>query len=73
MNDTTPTKAITAGIAFGIAVLGSLAVAVTAGSDGGATITASEWLQGATVGLSGAGGVFGVFQVTNKPKRKRQG
>lgn len=65
---TTPTKAIAAAIAFGIAALGSLAVAITVGSDGGATITASEWLQTAIVGLSGAGGVFGVYRATNKPK-----
>lgn len=66
--NTTPTKAIAAGIAFGVAAIGSLAVAITAGSDGGATITASEWLQAAIVGLSGAGGVFGVYTATNKPK-----
>ncbi len=65
---TTAHKAVAAGIAFVVAVLGSLVVAVTSGSEGGTSITAAEWLQAAFVAFTGLGGTYGVYQVTNRPK-----
>lgn len=58
-------KTAVALLAGALAVVGSLIIAVTAGSDGGASITAPEWLQAAWVGLSALGGAFGVYQARN--------
>lgn len=65
---TKPTKAIVSALTVTAAILGSLVIAVTAGSDGGTSVTIAEWLQAATVGVAGALGTFGVYQVTNAPK-----
>ena len=65
---TKPNKAIVAGFSGATALLGSLIIAVTAGSDGGATVTMPEWLQAAWVTLSAVGGVIGVYGVTNQSK-----
>lgn len=59
-------KALIALFAGAIAVLGVLIVAVTAGSDGGASITAPEWLQAAWVGLTSVGGSLGVYLAKNQ-------
>lgn len=65
---TEPTKAVVAAFGAVTAVVGSLIVAVTAGSDGGAAVTVAEALQAAWVGLSAGGAAFGVYSVTNRPK-----
>jgi hypothetical protein len=67
-SETTPHKALVAGLAAATAVIGSLIVAVTAGSDGGTAITVTEALQAAWVGLSAGGGAVGVYVVRNDPK-----
>jgi hypothetical protein len=68
MAETKGTKALIAGFAGATAVVGSLIIAVTVGSDGGAAITTPEVLQAVWVGLTAVGGALGVYQVTNGPK-----
>lgn len=46
-----------------VAGLGILAVAVSATSDGGTTITTSEWIQVAIAAL----GAVGVYAIKNEP------
>lgn len=66
--ETTAHKAVLAGFAAATAVLGSLIVAVTAGSDGGTAVTVAEGLQAAWVGLTAGGGAVGVYYVSNERK-----
>lgn len=66
--ETTSHKAVLAGFAAATAVIGSLIVAVTAGSDGKTAITTLEWLQAAWVGLTAGGGAVGVYYINNERK-----
>lgn len=58
-------KAAIASFAGAAGVLGVLVIAVTEGSDGHTAITASEWLQAATVAVTTVGGALGVYVARN--------